>query len=95
MSGIPAPLGAASTPFLFLVAFFRGLWYPVPRKEPSFSAARNGRRLAPPRPEGKLLAPSSSTEEGVVPMLTYSELFQFCLVVIGIVNLVIQLTKKK
>ena len=94
MSGIPAPLGAASTPFLFLVAFFRGLWYPVPRKEPSFSAARNGRRLAPPRPEGKLLAPSSSTE-GVVPMLTYSELFQFCLVVIGIVNLVIQLTKKK
>ena len=94
MSGIAAPLGAASTPFLFLVAFFRGLWYPVPRKEPSFSAARNGRRLAPPCPEGKLLAPSSSTE-GVVPMLTYSELFQFCLVVIGIVNLVIQLTKKK
>lgn len=28
-------------------------------------------------------------------MLTFSELFQFCLVVIGIVNLVIQVHNKK
>ena len=28
-------------------------------------------------------------------MLTYSELFQFCLVIIGLLNLVIQLRKKK
>ena len=28
-------------------------------------------------------------------MLTYSELFQFCLVLIGIVNLVIQIHNKK
>jgi len=28
-------------------------------------------------------------------MLTYSELFQFCLVVIGIIGLVLQATKKK
>ena len=33
--------------------------------------------------------------EGVVLMLTYSELFQFCLVVIGIIGLVVQITKKK
>ena len=28
-------------------------------------------------------------------MLTYSELFQFCLVIIGLLNLVIQFGKKK
>ena len=95
VGGIAAPLGAASSPFLLLAAVLRGLWFPVPRKDPSFSAARNGRRLAPPRPEGKLLAPSSSTEEVVVLMVTYSDLFQFCIVIISIVSLVVQLTKKK
>ena len=33
-------------------------------------------------------------KEGVL-MLTYSELFQFCMVVIGIVGLVIQVHNKK
>ena len=28
-------------------------------------------------------------------MVTYSDLFQFCLVVIGIIGLVLQITKKK
>ena len=37
---------------------------------------------------------SISSKEGV-PMLTYSELFQFCLVVIGIVGLVLQVHNKK
>jgi hypothetical protein len=42
---------------------------------------------------GGLLA-SSEGKEGV-PMLTYSELFQFCLVIIGIVDLVIRFHNKK
>lgn len=33
--------------------------------------------------------------EGVVFMVTYSDLFQFCLVVIGIIGLVFQITKKE
>ena len=54
------------------------------------SAASNGRRLAPPVRRG-LLAPSS---EGVMRMLTYSDLFQFCLVIIGIISLFFQAKKK-
>ena len=38
----------------------------------------------PLHPGGGLLAPSQ--ERRGMPMLTYSELFQFCLVLIGIVN---------
>ena len=33
--------------------------------------------------------------EGVVLMVTYSELFQFCLVLIGIIGLVLQTKNKK
>lgn len=33
-------------------------------------------------------------QEGVMLMLTYSELFQFCLVIIGIVGLFFQAKKK-
>lgn len=33
--------------------------------------------------------------EGVFGMVTYDELFQFCLVLIGFAGLMIQVTKKK
>lgn len=33
--------------------------------------------------------------EGVIPLVTYDELFQFCLVILGVISLVIQITKKK
>lgn len=46
----------------------------------------------PLHPGGDFLPPLR--KEGV-PMLTYSELFQFCLVIIGIVGLVIQVHNKK
>ena len=46
----------------------------------------------PLHPGGDFLPPLR--KEGV-PMLTYSELFQFCLVVIGIVGLVFQVHNKK
>ena len=46
----------------------------------------------PLHPGGDFLPPLR--KEGV-PMLTYSELFQFCLVVIGIVGLVLQVHNKK
>ena len=45
-------LSVASAGRGFFIAFFRGLCYPNDRKEQSFSAASNGRRLAPPSPEG-------------------------------------------
>ena len=55
--------------------------------------ASNGRRFAPnfggdtshPRPLRK----------GVVDVVTFDELFQFCLVLIGVISLVIQIVKKK
>lgn len=46
----------------------------------------------PLHPGGDFLPPPR--KEGVL-MLTYSELFQFCMVVIGIVGLVIQVHSKK
>lgn len=45
----------------------------------------------PLHPGGDFLPPP---QEGVMLMLTYSELFQFCLVVIGIVGLFFQAKKK-
>ena len=50
-----------------------------------------GRRLAPPSQEG---TSCPLRREGVVLMLTYSELFQFCLVIIGIIGLFLQAKKK-
>lgn len=55
----------------------------------------NGRRLAPllKGAEDFLFAPFP--RKGVVKMtITLSELFQFCLVIIAIINLVIQAKKK-
>lgn len=55
-------------------------------------ATSNGRRLALYHRRAFLLPP---TRGGGVMQITYSELFQFCLVVIGIIGLVIQANKKK
>ena len=63
------------------------------RKELSFSAARNGRRLAL-LTEGSFL-PSDLRKGGLAQMMTYSEFFQFCLVVIGICGLFIQVHNGK
>ena len=46
----------------------------------------------PLHPGGDFLPPLR--KEGVL-MLTYSELFQFCLVIIGIINLVLQIINKR
>ena len=43
---------------------------------------------------GQLL-PSESIDKGGCPMVTYSELFQYTLVIIGIIGLVIAANKKK
>ena len=45
----------------------------------------------PLHPGGDFLPPP---KEGVMLMLTYSELFQFCLVIIGIIGLFFQAKKK-
>ncbi len=45
--------------------------------------------------KGVILLAPLSIEKGVVDMVTYAELFHFCLVVIGIVNLIYQIMKKK
>lgn len=46
----------------------------------------------PLHPGGDFLPPPV---RGGGAMVTYSDLFQFCLVVIGIIGLVLQITKKK
>ena len=62
------------------------LWYAVA------GTASSGRRLAPV-PRGIFLP--LIEREGVFGMVTYDELFQFCLVLIGFAGLIIQITKKK
>ena len=39
--------------------------------------------------------PPVPIRKGVVDMVTYNELFQFCLVLIGLAGLIIQTIKKK
>ena len=56
-------------------------------------ATSYGRRLAPPF-GGDFFAPSDFVEGGDA-MVTYSELFSYSLVIIGVIGLVIQITKKK
>ena len=55
-------------------------------------AAIDGGRLAPE--QGAASCPLFLGKGGCV-MITYSELFQFCLVIIGICGLLIQVYKKK
>lgn len=66
--------------------------YDEPRKELSFSAASNGRRLAPR--QGAASCPLNFGKGGC-SMVTYSELFQYTLVIIGIIGLFIAAYKKK
>ncbi len=44
---------------------------------------------------GLLEKPSPKQGEGVGTMVTYAGLFQFTLVIIGIIGLIVQITKKK
>ena len=55
----------------------------------------NGRRLCPLSQGVILLCPLSLCGKGVVGLVTYDELFQFCLVLIGLAGLIIQIIKKK
>ena len=52
----------------------------------------HGGQTASPNWEG---ASAPSRAEGGDRMPTYSELFQFCLVILGVITLVYQITKKK
>ena len=58
----------------------------------ALGAASNGRRLAP-FCGGSFLAPDFT--EGGDPMVTYSELFQFVIMLTGIIALIFQVAKKK
>lgn len=71
---------------LGVVALRRKVWYPV------FGAASKRQAVGPSIPEGTSCPPPV---RGGGAMVTYSDLFQFCLVVIGIIGLVLQITKKK
>ena len=47
------------------------------------------------REEAALLFSSSTTSEGGDGMVTYSDLFQFGILIVGIISLVIQVNNKK
>ena len=47
------------------------------------------------REEAALLFSSSTTSEGGGVMVTYSDLFQFGILIVGIISLVLQINKKK
>ena len=55
-------------------------------------AAGKRQAVGPVHPGGGLLAPSK--RGGDAMQITYSELFQFCLVIIGIIGLFLQAKKK-
>ena len=74
------------------LAFCRSVWYAGNRKESSFSAANYGKRLA--LRQGAASCPLIFGKGGC-PMVTYSELFQYTLVIIGIIGLFIAANKKK
>ena len=67
------------------VAFCRRLWYAV------CGATNNGRRLALSR-RGQLLLPPAG--EGGCPMVTYSDLIQLGILIVGIIGLFMQAKKK-
>ena len=56
-------------------------------------ATNNGRRLAP-NFGGNFFAPEPQTERGGVQMVTYSDLIQIGILIVGIIGLFLQ-TKKK
>ena len=81
-----------SQTFGILVVICQSLCYPDIRKASAFSAASNGGRLAL-LTGGDFLPPD--LRKGGVLMVTYSDLFQYSLVIIGIIALFIQANKKK
>ena len=87
---MPVTLLAAAWPVF--VAFCPMLWYSVSRKELSFSAASNGRRLA--LLTGGSFLPPDPWKGGLL-MITYSDLIQTGILVVGIIALFIQANKKK
>ena len=46
------------------------------------------------REEAALLFSSSTTSEGVMQMVTYSDLFDFGILIVAIISLVLQIKKK-
>ena len=86
----PAPVDGnrrTGTPVfcVFMIAFCWKLWYC------SSGAASNGRRLAPKR--GQLLTPDFT--EGGDCMVTYSELFQFVMMLTAVIALILQVCNYK
>ena len=63
------------------------LWYSF------FGATSNGRRF--PHPSGVIFFAPDSKEKGVSHMITWSELFQFCAIIIALISLVVQIIDKK
>ena len=53
-----------------------------------------GRREAPLSGGGRTSLSSSTTSEGGGVMVTYSDLFQFGILIVGIISLVLQIKKK-
>ena len=54
----------------------------------------NGKRFVPPRERGQLLGPRS-LRKGAMLMITYSDLIQIGILVVGIIALFQQSNKKK
>ncbi len=69
----------------------RRIWYYGERPARGPGRCHNGRRLCSSIPEGT----SAPSARGGEAMITYSELFQFCLVIIGILGLVLQIWNMK
>ena len=59
----------------------------------SIALSRDGRRLVPLFCGGQLLTPDFT--EGGDTMVTYSELFQFVIMLTGVIALIYQAAKKK
>ncbi len=76
-----------------LVAFRRPVCYCQDRKAQLSALPVFGKAVGPPR-QGATSCPLISREGGC-PMVTYGELFQYTLVIIGIIGLFIAADKKK
>ena len=72
------------------------LWCDCHRQSEDSDSLRDAPRVGgyPPSSGVTLLAPDP-IRKGVVDVVSFDELFQFCLVLIGFAALIIQITKKK
>ena len=87
------PFPVLVTPGTVFVAFCWKLWYAGNRKEISFSAASNGGRLA--LLTGGSFLPPNLLKGGLPMMVTYSDLIQIGILIVGICGLFLQVYKKK